>query len=298
MERLHELADLVRAGLGQAAPDGIGPVLPGGLQMIVSSQVTAGQPVIYQPLLCLILEGAKESALGARTFVYGSGDYLLVSADLPVTGRVIAAPYLAIGIPLDPAVIAELALEAGALTSDPPPLPGLTVSRMDDEMIDALIRLVRLSDRPGDAAVLSPMILREIVWRLMAGENGAALRQIAAQDGRLAQVNTAIAWIRAHYAEPLRIDALAARVGMSETSLYRHFRVVTAMSPLQYQKQVRLQEARALLMSQPGDVAGAGFAVGYNNPSQFSREYNRLFGLPPGRDVQRLRADPALAVAV
>lgn len=297
MERLHELAAVARRHLGDAPADGIGPVLPPGLQMILSSGLTAGQQLVYEPMLCVILEGAKRTTLGAESYDYKAGEYLVVSAELPVAGQVIAAPYLAIGLPLDPVLIAELALEAG-VPADPQPQRALAVGRMDEALIDAVLRLVRLIDEPGHAGVLAPMIVREIVWRLLTGDLGAAVRQIAAGDGRLAQVNAAIRFIRSRYAEPLRVEALADRVGMSETSLFRHFRAVTAMSPLQYQKQIRLQEARALLLNNDSDVAGVGFAVGYNNPSQFSREYGRLFGLPPGRDAERLRADPALAMAV
>lgn len=169
---------------------------------------------------------------------------------------------------------------------------------MDDELIDAVARLARLLERPGDAAVLGPMIRREIVWRLMNGERGAMVRQIGAASGRLAQITRAIRWIRDHYAEPMRVGALAGLAGMSETSLHRHFRAVTAMSPLQYQKLVRLQEARTLLLTRGRDVAGVGFEVGYDSPSQFSREYSRLFGRPPGRDLERLRASSGLAIAV
>jgi AraC-like DNA-binding protein len=297
MERLHELTAMVRRHLGETPVEGVGPVLPPGLQMILSSGLTSGQQLVYEPMLCVILEGAKRTTLGAESYDYHAGEYLVVSAELPVSGQVIAAPYLAVGLPLDPALIADLAMEAD-VAPDPRPQRALAVGRMDGEMIDAVLRLARLIDRPDHAGVLAPMILREIVWRLLTGELGATVRQIAAGEGRLAQVNKAIRWIRTRYAEPLRVDELADIAGMSETSLFRHFRAVTAMSPLQYQKQIRLQEARTLLMNHGRDIAGVGFAVGYNNPSQFSREYVRLFGLPPGRDAERLRADPALAMAV
>ncbi len=179
-----------------------------------------------------------------------------------------------------------------------PPVRGLAVSDMDEDLIDTVIRLVRLLDRPDEARVLAPMIRRELVWRLLQGERAGMMRQLAAMDGRQAQVKRAIRWLRRNYAEPMRIERLAEVAGMSETSLHRHFKAVTAMSPLQYQKQIRLQEARHRLLAQGRDVAGIGFAVGYDSPSQFSREYARLFGHPPGRDLERLRADPGLAVAV
>lgn len=298
MSRLHELVELVRRHLGGASPEGVGPMTLPGLQIIASTVVTEAQQLVYEPMLCLILEGAKTTTLGAESHPYRAGQYLVVSADLPVSGKVIAAPYLAVGVPLDPAVIAELLIETEGALPETPPVRALAVSEMDDDLIDVVIRLVRLLDRPQEAPVLAPLIRRELMWRLLTGERAEMMRQIGASGGRLDQVRRAIRWLRRHYAEPMRIEQLAGVAGMSETSLHRHFKAVTAMSPLQYQKQVRLQEARTLLLSRGRDVAGIGFAVGYDSPSQFSREYARLFGRPPGRDLERLRADPALAVAV
>jgi AraC-like DNA-binding protein len=298
MSRLHELAALVRGHLGATWHEGAGPVLLPGLQLIASTVVTEAQQLVYEPMLCVILEGAKNTTLGADTHPYRAGQYLVVSADLPVSGQVIAAPYLAVGIPLDPAVIADLMMEAADAAPETAPVRALAVSEMDDDLIDVVIRLVRLLDRPREAAVLAPLIRRELMWRLLTGERADMMRQIGSAGGRLDQVRRAIRWLRVHYAEPIRIERLAEVAGMSETSLHRHFKAVTAMSPLQYQKQVRLQEARNLLLSRGRDVAGIGFDVGYDSPSQFSREYARLFGRPPGRDLERLRADPSLAVAV
>lgn len=299
MTRLPELVALTRRHLGEGPQDGSVPTQKPGLTLLASDGVTEVQQVVYEPMLCVILEGAKRTTLGAETHPYRAGQYLVVSADLPVSGQVLEAPYLAIGIPIDPAMVAELLIETeGGIVVDEVPVRALAVSTMDEDLIEAVVRLVRLMDRPDDAGVLAPMIRREILWRLLAGEHAAMVRQIAAVDGRLAQVKRAIRWIRIHFAEPMRIEALAALAGMSETSLHRHFKAVTAMSPLQYQKQVRLQEARNLLFGRGRDVAGVGFAVGYDSPSQFSREYSRLFGQPPGRDLERLKSDPALALAV
>lgn len=294
MSGLHELAALVRRRLGGTWPEGAGPLLLPGLQLIGSTAVTEAQQLVYEPMLCIILEGAKNTTLGAETHTYRAGQYLVVSADLPVSGQVIEAPYLAVGVPLDPAMIADLLVETGG-APEAVPVRALAVSDMDEDLIDTVTRLVRLLDRPVEAAVLAPMIRRELMWRLLTGERADMMRQIGTAGGRLAQVRTAIRWLREHYAEPMRIGRLAEVAGMSETSLHRHFKAVTAMSPLQYQKQVRLQEARNLLLSRGRDMAGIGFAVGYDSPSQFSREYSRLFGQPPGRDLERLRADPAVA---
>jgi len=293
MKRLHELAATVRRHAGDNA------LAPGGpdATLITVSTAAPAQQVVYEPMLCVILEGAKRTTLGAHSYAYRAGDYLVVSADLPVSGEVLAAPYAAVGVALDPSVILELMREAGEAQTDETPGRALMVSRMDDGLLDAIARLVGLLDRPQDAAVLAPMIRREIVWRLLAGEHGAMVRQIALKDGRLGRVQRVIARLRERYAEPVRIKDLAELAGMSETSLHRHFKAVTSMSPLQYQKQVRLQEARNRLLNDGRDIAGIGFSVGYDSPSQFSREYSRQFGQPPGRDLERLRARPAEAAA-
>lgn len=261
--------------------------------LITADAIAPPQQIVYEPMLCVVLDGAKRTTLGAQTFDYHAGDCLVVSADLPVSGQVLEAPYAAVGIALDPAMISELMLEGGdSAPGDEAPGRALRVSRMDDGLIDAVGRLIALLDRPGDAPVLAPMIRREIVWRLLAGENGAMVRQIGSRDGRLGRIQRVIARLRERYAEPIRIEALAALAGMSETSLHRHFKAVTSMSPLQFQKQVRLQEARNRLLNDGRDIAGVGFAVGYDSPSQFSREYSRQFGRPPGRDLKQLRSEP------
>jgi len=267
--------------------------------LIASGDVTPAVQVVYEPMLCVILEGAKQTTLGAESYVYHAGDYLVVSADLPVSGQVMQAPYTALGIPLDPGAIAALMIETGtSAIPDAAPKRALAVSRMDDDLIDSVGRLVRLLERPQDVAVMAPMIRREILWRLLAGEHGAMVRQIGVEDGRLGRVRRVIRSLREDYARPIRIEHLAELAGMSETSLHRHFKAVTSMSPLQFQKQVRLQEARNRLLNDGRDIAGVGFAVGYDSPSQFSREYSRQFGQPPGRDLERLRAQPIQAAVL
>ena len=294
MDRLHELAATTR----RHAERGVAADACPGMLLISAEAVTPAQQIVYEPMLCVILEGAKQTTLGARSYVYRGGDYMVVSADLPVSGQVLDAPYAAIGIPLNPVVIADLMLETGGAVEDAAPGHALVVSRMDAPLIDAVGRLIDLLDRPQDVAVMAPMIRREILWRLLAGEHGDMVRQIGAGDGRLGRVQRVIRRLREHYAEPIRIEALAELAGMSETSLHRHFKAVTSMSPLQFQKQVRLQEARNRLLSDGRDIAGVGFAVGYDSPSQFSREYSRQFGQPPGRDLERLRAEPERAAVL
>jgi AraC-like DNA-binding protein len=217
---------------------------------------------------------------------------MLLSADLPVTGQVIEAtpraPYLAVSLLLDPAAIADLVIG----TAPPPSMTsaaGLGIGRLTADLQDPLLRLLRLLDAPGDIRVLAPLAERELLYRLLQGPHGALLRQLAIPDSRLSQVRRAIEWIRADVARTLRVETLAAHVGMSAASFHRHFKAVTGLSPLQYQKQIRLQEARRRLLAEPGDVTAVALGVGYESTSQFTREYGRLFGLPPAKDAARLR---------
>jgi len=291
MEPLAELRTLIAR---HAHGVEMATALPG---LMLASIDGPTQPIhhLYEPVFAVVAQGAKRAVLGEKLIDYRAGQYLLVSVDLPITGHVAEAsaeaPFLAAGLMLKPAAIASLLLEAaaGAVTTSAS-TAGLGVSNLTGELLDPLVRLLRLLDLPRDVAVLAPMAEREILWRLLCGEQGAMLRQIGLADSRLSQVGRAIGWIRKHYAEPLRIDQLASIAAMSLSSFHRHFRAVTSMSPLQYQKQIRLQEARARLMAEAGDVAAIGFGVGYDSPSQFSREYSRLFGVPPGRDSERLRS--------
>src|SRR5690606_16135622 len=186
----------------------------------------------------------------------------------------------------------ELLLQAppGALAPAGAPAPGLVVSDAPDELVDAAVRLVRLLDRPRDAPVLAPLLRREILWHLITGEQGATVRQLGLVDSGLAHVARAVGWIREHYAEPFRVQDVAALTGMSVSAFHRSFQAVTAMSPIQFQKRIRLQQARLLLVARPKDVTGVGRRVGYESPSQFSREYRRQYGLPPSQDAVRLRA--------
>jgi AraC-like DNA-binding protein len=233
--------------------------------------------------------------LGDHVIEHHAGHCLVVTTDLPVTGNFVgaspAAPSLGAAVALRPAVIASLLPELparrwsrGALAQ-----PAITSTPAGPELLDALARLLRLIDRPADARVLAPLIEREIVWRLLSGPVAATVAQAGLADSGLAHVNRAIEWIRANYAEPLPVPGLARLAGMSPSAFHHRFRAVTAMSPLQFAKRIRLQEARALLMAGAGDVARVGSLVGYASPTQFNREYRRLFGFPPGQDAARLR---------
>ncbi|WP_405427388.1 AraC family transcriptional regulator N-terminal domain-containing protein [Streptomyces erythrochromogenes] len=260
----------------------------------------APEPATTGTVLAVIAQGAKRLALGDRVLEYGAGQYLVASVDLPVTGQFLRVgpdrPALGFGLVLEPSDIAELLLLAGP--GDVPragpggtAVPALAVCDAPDELLDAVVRLLRLLDRPRDRAVLAPLIKREILWRVMTGEQGGTVRQLGLADSGLSHVARAVAWIRSHYAQPFRVEDLARLSGMSQSAFYRNFQAVTAMSPLRFQKQIRLQEARLLLAARPGDVTGVAHRVGYDSPSQFSREYRRQFGAPPSRDAARLLLD-------
>lgn len=267
-------------------------VLP-NVTLMSASAPTPPMGEMTEPMLALVAQGAKSVYLGDASYDYATGQYLIVSVDLPLEAHVARAspgePYLGLGFALRPEAIANLMLELGVGRGTKLEAPGIAVSTLEADLMVPLIRLLQLVERPGDVPILADAIEREVLWRLLNGPQGEMVRQIGLADSRMAQVNRAIRWIRTHYAEPLRIETLAQVAGMSLTSFHRHFRAVTSLSPLQYQKQIRLQTARSRLMSTAEDVATVGFAVGYDSASQFSREYRRLFGMSPGRDGRRLR---------
>ena len=250
--------------------------------------------------VCVVAQGRKQVLSGGAVMVYDAMNYLVASVDLPVIGQVVDAspeePYLCFKMALDPAVIGDLLLQLGgepALAQDAGPLVGaMAVSQVNPPLLDAVMRMVCLIDTPRDAAVLAPLIEREILYRMLLGDQGPRLAQIARADGRMRQVKRAIGWIKQNFDQPFSIEDLAAEARMSPSALHRHFKAVTALSPLQYQKQIRLQEARKLILVQRLDAGSAGHAVGYDSASQFSREYARLFGAPPLRDAARLRTRP------
>lgn len=263
---------------------------------------TPDAPSTTGTVLALIAQGAKRLALGERIHTYGPGQYLVASVDVPVTGHFVGAsaqqPALGFGLLLRPALVAELLLQAppGVLgPAAPGAPPAIAVSDAPPELLDAVVRLLRLLDRPRDAPVLAPLVVREIVWLLLSGEQGATVRQLGLADSGLAHVARAVHWIREHHAESFRVEDVARVAGMSVSALHRNFQAVTAMSPIRFQKQIRLQQARLLLATHPHDVTGVGRRVGYDSPSQFSREYRRQFGEPPGRNAARLRAAAAVA---
>ncbi|NOK16207.1 AraC family transcriptional regulator [Corallococcus carmarthensis] len=296
---LSELATLLER---HTPTDGIHATAIPRVVLIRASRPTTPLHALHEPALCIVARGRKQVLLGDELYVYGPDQCLVASVDLPVTGQVVeaspAAPYLCFRLDLEPGQLGSLMMEAELEAAGPTDMVrGLALGPVGAPLLDATARLVRLLDTPRDIPVLAPLIIREILYRLLSGENSERLRRIAVADSRRDSVTRAIHWLKEHYAAPLRIERLARAVHMSPSALHHHFKSVTAMSPLQYQKQLRLQEARRLMLAQAMDAAMAGHSVGYESPSQFSREYSRMFGAPPSRDIARLRESLASAPA-
>jgi AraC-like DNA-binding protein len=265
-----------------------------GLHLHRSSSPTESVHGVSDPAFCVIAQGSKEVFLGNERFQYDPAHYLLATVELPVVGQVIEAsqdrPYLSLRLELDPTLVGSVLVEAG----HPSPqnhadVRAINVSSLDASLLDAVVRLVRLLDTPAEAPFLAPLITREIVYRLLMGEQGDRLRYIMVQGGHTHRIARAIERLRKEFDQSLRIDDIARELGMSVSGFHHHFKAVTAMSPLQFQKQMRLQEARRLMLGEHLDAASAGYRVGYDDASHFNREYKSLFGLPPMRDVERLR---------
>jgi AraC-like DNA-binding protein len=297
---LDEIRDRIAA---HAAPD-LTTAIDGLLLCDVPTTPGPPEYSLTEPLLVIMAQGGKRLRLGDQLIEYGAGDCLAITANLPVTGNWVdtdgSGRALGMGLVLRPPAIATLSLQAppGRWPRGTSVGPAIATGKAQPQLLDAALRLLRLLDDPADAPVLAPLITQEILWRVLTGPLGAAVRQIGLADGDLAHVSRAIAWIRGNYAEPMRIDDLARLSGMSTSAFHRHFRAVTAMSPLQFQKRIRLQHARTLLVAHPGDIAGVGHRVGYDSPSQFTREYRRLFGSPPGQDAERLRAEAPITASL
>jgi AraC-like DNA-binding protein len=275
-----------------------------GVRICRADHIVSPQSSMSGTVLAVIARGGKRLALGDRVYEYGAGQYLVASVDLPVTGHVVDAapghPTLGFGMTLEPAAIAELLLQAGPgdLPRSPGTArPGIAVSDAPDELLDAIVRLLRLLDRPRDRKALAPLVKREILWWLITGEQGDVVRQLGLADSSLTHIRGAVRWIRENYTRPFRVEEVAQLSGMSVSAFHRNFQAVTAMTPIQFQKHIRLQAARLLLANSPNDITGVGHRVGYDNPSQFSREYRRQFGAPPSVDAVRMRggAGPAAA---
>lgn len=250
---------------------------------------------MYRPSLCIVAQGAKQVMLGSHRYTYNAYSYLATSVELPIRGRVVEAseekPYLSLQLYFTADQIVQLGIagsspeagETGTLDR------GLGIGRMDRALLDAAIRLVRLLDSPDDIEALAPLVIRELLYRAVQGELGGRIRSFAALGTLSQRIASVVGHLQREYDKPLRVEELATLAHMSESSLYAHFKEVTGLTPIQYQKKIRLQEARRLLLSETREAAEAAFRVGYESPSQFSREYARMFGLPPAKDMKQMR---------
>lgn len=266
--------------------------IPGLVVMRSAGPAIPRKMRLYRPSLCLVVQGAKEMALGERVFPYREMQALVVSLDVPAAGRVTEAspdrPYLAIALELDIGLIAEVLAELGPRSlPDKAPSLGLFVADIDATLAGAFERLLRLLDTPAALPVLGRQTLREIYYWLLAGPHGAAIARLTSPEGHAQRIGRALAILREDFARPIRVAELARAAGMSPSSFHQHFKALTTMTPLQYQKQLRLIEARRMIAAEAGSVARIAYRVGYESPSQFSREYSRLFGAPPRRHLVR-----------
>ncbi len=292
-EQCKELAALMARHTGGKRgnfhPTAIAP-----LSFVRSNARSTTDYYVDEPRLVIIVQGKKEMFLGEETYQYSAGQYLVVSVDLPMSGGVVEAtpdkPFLGLKLTLDLMQLCDLVTQISPCWEKKEnSIRGLSVGNSDAALMECALRLVKLLDTPQHIPILAPMMIRELHYRLLIGEQGKAVHQIATSGSTMQRIASAIKFIKADFTKPLRIEDLARRINMSTSSFHQHFRQVTSMSPLQYQKQLRLFEARRLMLAENADAMSAAYRVGYESPSQFSREYSRLFGAPPMRDIQRLR---------
>ena len=293
MTTADELIDLVKAF---APGDGLHETAIRPLQLIRASAPAQRLPAVYEPGVCVVVQGRKHAMLGSDLLVYDALNYLVISVTMLPQGQIIEAspdkPYLCVRLNVDPRELSSLLLESGP--AEPAAVAdsgrGLRVSRVSEPLLDAVLRLLRLLRTPQDAPVLAPLAVREIYYRVLTGELGPRLRALAVADSQVHRIARAIDLLKRRYAEAVRIEEVAEAAHMSASSLHHHFKQVTSMSPLQYQKQLRLHQARRLMLGDGLDAAAAGHRVGYESPSQFSREYRRLFGAPPRAEIEQVRS--------
>jgi len=274
--------------------DGLIEALP-GVFLGRFSKPTERVYSVFKPSFCIIAQGSKQMLLGEEAFRYDPGHYLISTVVLPVVANVVEAseerPYLGFQLHLDPAVVAAVMMESGIKTKkSDASVKAMNVSPTDGELLDAALKLIRLLDTPDEIKFLAPLIIREIIYRLLRGEQGARLSHLLISEGDTRRISQAVDRLRENLDQPLKIENMARDLGMSVSGFHYHFKSVTAMSPVQFQKQIRLQEARRMMLGEDLDVASASSRVGYEDPSYFSREYKKLFGAPPQRDIARLRS--------
>jgi AraC-like DNA-binding protein len=285
---LPEMARRVRA----AAPlEGLNASAWPALSLLRADRTATRIPSVYEPSLCVVVQGSKQAMVGDERFQYDAGQFLVVSLTLPVIAHITEAsadePYLCLRLDIDPVEIAELLLSmpTGVSPSAPPGQRGLYLAPMSEPLADVLLRLLRLLDKPEELPVLAPMLVREVYFRVLGGPLGERLRDLVDGNGHARRIARAIELIKRRIQEPLRVPALADALHMSTSSLHHRFKQLTAMTPVQYQKQLRLHEARRLMLNDGLGAAQAGHRVGYGSPSQFSRDYRRLFGASPRRSL-------------
>ncbi|RSK53272.1 AraC family transcriptional regulator [Bacillus canaveralius] len=290
MEMQKELALRIERFSGE---DGVNSTAIPSLHFIRASDASEPIHSIHEPALCIVAQGAKLVMLAQDSYQYDPSHYLVVSVDLPISGTIIQAtpefPYLCLRLDFDPKQVFDIISGSGqTLSKIRDSQRGLFVSKTNSSLLDAVLRLVRLLDTPQDIPVIAPLVIREILYHILQDEQGDSIKQMAIIGSHAHRIAKVIDQIKRDFTKPLRIEELVMTANMSASSLHHHFKQVTRMSPLQYQKQLRLQEARRLMLSGQMDAANAGFQVGYESPSQFSREYSRMFGLPPKSDIKRL----------
>lgn len=251
----------------------------------------------YAPTLFFMVQGSKRLFADDEVLQACEGGHVYGSVDLPSVGEAIAcpadSPFMGLALTIDVAIVADLILSLPPRIREEPVRPGVMIRPLTPDLLEPLTRLARLLDSPDDIPVMAPLLERELLYRALLGPHGSWLRGVSRSGTRIAQIRRAIEQVRAHASEPLRVEGLAALAGMSASSFHRHFKALTGLSPLQYQKQVRLQEARRRLITEPSEVANVAYAVGYQSVTQFTREYARQFGLPPVRDARKVRGDPS-----
>lgn len=284
-------SELSRRILSAMPEDGVLEIFP-GVHAVRTTGPTAILHSVYSPCFCVIAQGSKSVSFGGENLTYDKGNYLIATVNLPASSCVVEAsvekPYLSIKVDLDAGLVADVLLESGVDISKEASVKAMDVSAIDADLLEASVRLLRLLENPGEERILLPLIKREIVYRLLKGNQASRLSHLIS-GGESRRISKAIETLRENFDQPLRIDNIARDLGMSVSGFHYHFKSVTAMSPLQFQKQIRLQEARRLMLGESLDAATAGFRVGYEDPAYFSRDYKKHFGAPPQRDIARLR---------
>ncbi len=292
---MSNIANLLQLVEANAPFEGIQTTAIDDLTLVRHSYPTTPVYSLQRAALCIVVQGRKEVALGGTTYVYTPSNYLISSVALPVVARITTAspshPYLCLRLALDPIALADMLLTSGLQPQpcDAAPASGLNLSKITPDLSDAVSRIMRLLDTPSDLPALAPLAKREIYYRLLTGALGQSVRQLATAGSKLHQISRVTNWIKDHFADPLEIEQLVSIAGMSRSALHKHFKAVTQMSPLQYQKQLRLQEARKLMVAHGLNASAASFHVGYSSATQFTREYSRMYGEAPARDAARLR---------